>query len=315
MSSSTVSDMRAKYGPEVQKVSADTPLDDIIYLLKRDGGVFVRDLVPVADVDKAHEECRERLENDVEWNGSFFPKETQRAPALLALSPTYAKTQVMNPVYQKVCEHFLTTRSWFWWGNEKKESVSKPYVHSCTAMSIGPGGKAQPLHRDDYISHNYHQEVSEWDDERDKGRETAVGLFVAGCKVTKENGGTQFIPRSHLWGTDRHMPPRVEECIYAEMEKGDAFIMLASAYHAGGHNTTKNERRLMFATFSIRGYLRQEENQFLSVPQDVAKKLDQPIQEFMGYSMSDPACGYVDQMDPIFVLRPELKGDGRPSDF
>lgn len=111
------------------------------------------------------------------------------------------------------------------------------------------------------------------------------------------------------------MPPRVEECIYAEMEKGDAFIMLASAYHAGGHNTTKDQRRLMFATFSIRGYLRQEENQFLSVPQDVAKKLDQPIQEFMGYSMSDPACGYVDQMDPIFVLRPELKGDGRPSDF
>lgn len=66
-------DMSAKYGPEVQKVSADTPLDDIIYLLKRDGGVFVRDLVSVADVDKAHEECRERLENDVEWNGSFFP--------------------------------------------------------------------------------------------------------------------------------------------------------------------------------------------------------------------------------------------------
>ena len=47
------------------------------------------------------------------------------------------------------------------------------------------------------------------------------------------------------------MPPRVEECIFAEMEKGDAFIMLASAYHGGGHNATKDERRLMFATFSV----------------------------------------------------------------
>ncbi|GJC92892.1 phytanoyl-CoA dioxygenase [Colletotrichum higginsianum] len=189
----------ANYGPEVQKVPADTPIEDIIYLLKRDGGVFLKQLIPVVDVDQAWEECRERLENDVEWNGSFFPKQTQRATALLALSPTYAKTQVMNSVYQQVCDHFLTTRSCFWWGSERKESVSKPYVHSCTAMRIGPGGKAQPLHRDDYISHNHHPEVGSWDDERDKNRESAVGLFVAGSKVTKENGGTQFIPRSHLW--------------------------------------------------------------------------------------------------------------------
>lgn len=63
----------SKYGPEVQKVSADAPVEDIIYLLKRDGGVFVKGLVPEADVDKAFEECRARLESDVEWDGKFFP--------------------------------------------------------------------------------------------------------------------------------------------------------------------------------------------------------------------------------------------------
>lgn len=62
-----------KYGSDVQKVSADTPVEDIIYLLKRDGGVFVKGLISVADVDKAFEECRARLESDVEWNGRFFP--------------------------------------------------------------------------------------------------------------------------------------------------------------------------------------------------------------------------------------------------
>lgn len=97
------------------------------------------------------------------------------------------------------------------------------------------------------------------------------------------------------------------------MEKGDAFIMLASAFHGGGSNITKDQHRLMFATFSIRGYLRQEENQFLAVPQEVAKAYDRDIQEFMGYSMSEPSCGWVDQVDPIFVLRPELKD--RPTDF
>lgn len=61
------------YGPEVQKVAADTPLEDLIYLLKRDGGVFVKNFVSESDVDQAFSECRERLENDVEWQGSFFP--------------------------------------------------------------------------------------------------------------------------------------------------------------------------------------------------------------------------------------------------
>lgn len=105
----------------------------------------------------------------------------------------------MNPLFHQVCDHFLTSRRWYWWGDEKKISVSKPYVHSCTAMRIGPGGKAQPLHRDDYINHRFHTEIGHWDDVRDMERESAVGLFVAGCRVTRENGGTQFIPRSHLW--------------------------------------------------------------------------------------------------------------------
>ncbi|KAM4067170.1 phytanoyl-CoA dioxygenase (PhyH) [Hirsutella rhossiliensis] len=295
-----------KYSSQVQRVAADTPLDDILYLLKRDGGVFIKGLVSQADVDKAYAECRPKMESSTEWSGSFFPKETARATSVLALSPTYAETQVMNPLYQSVVDHFLTTRTSYWWGTEWKESVSKPYVHSCTAMSIGPGGKAQPLHRDDYINHNVHEDIDEWNDERDKNRESAVGLFVAGCRVTKENGGTQFIPRSHLWGTERG-PPRVDQCIFADMEKGDAFLMLASAYHGGGTNLTTDQARLMFATFSVRGHLRQEENQFLAVPQEIAKRYDQKTQAFMGYSMTDPACGYVDQIDPIFLLRPELK--------
>lgn len=65
--------MESKYGTEVQKVTLDTPVEDVFYLLKRDGGVFIKNFVPESDVDKAFGECRERLENDVEWNGSFFP--------------------------------------------------------------------------------------------------------------------------------------------------------------------------------------------------------------------------------------------------
>lgn len=116
-------------------------------------------------------------------------------------------------------------------------------------------------------------------------------------------------------GSDRTMPPRVEECIFAEMEKGDGFIMLASAFHGGGSNITEDERRLVFATFVVRGYLRQEENQFLAVPRDVARSYDREVQEYMGYRMSQPACGYVEQLEPIYHLCPDLLKDARPEDF
>ena len=101
-------------------------------------------------------------------------------------------------------------------GDEWKESVATPQAHSSVAFRVGPGAKNQPLHRgkihpkanksykltrsDDYLHHNVHTEVpAPWDDERDKDRETAVGLFVAGTDTRKENGATRFIPGSHLW--------------------------------------------------------------------------------------------------------------------
>ena len=99
------------------------------------------------------------------------------------------------------------------------------------------------------------------------------------------------------------------------MEKGDAFIMLASCFHGGGTNETKDEQRLVFGTFFTRGYLRQEENQFLAVPMEVTRKYDRKVQETMGYSLSDPACGTVDLIDPIYALHPEEKEQAKYKDF
>lgn len=57
----------------VQTLPANAPLEHILHVLKRDGGVFLKNLIEEEDVDKAWDECRERLENDVEWEGEFFP--------------------------------------------------------------------------------------------------------------------------------------------------------------------------------------------------------------------------------------------------
>ena len=72
----------AKYGDEVQKVTKDTPIEDILYLLKRDGGVFMKNLIPEEQVDKAISEVKDRLDSDVEWNGTFFPGVFQHSVTL-----------------------------------------------------------------------------------------------------------------------------------------------------------------------------------------------------------------------------------------
>ena len=42
----------------VQTVAADTPLDYVIRLLKRDGGVFIKNFISEEYADKAYSECR-----------------------------------------------------------------------------------------------------------------------------------------------------------------------------------------------------------------------------------------------------------------
>ncbi|RLE26660.1 MAG: phytanoyl-CoA dioxygenase family protein, partial [Actinobacteria bacterium] len=51
-------------------------------------------------------------------------------------------------------------------------------------------------------------------------------------------------------------------------------------------------------------WLRQEENQYLSVPQDVARDLPDDLLRLIGYRTGAYALGYVDDLrDPLDALR------------
>ncbi|CBF73898.1 hypothetical protein AN8106.2 [Aspergillus nidulans FGSC A4] len=278
------------YAPGLQYVLPSAPVDDIFYLLKRDGAVVIRNLISHEDLDQTYEEIEDTLNADLEWDGEFFPKETKRANGLIGISPTYVRTQLMHPLFQATSAHFLTTRSTYWWGNKRKESVSRPYVQAALAIQVGPGAKAQPLHCDSYINHRVVDEIAEWNDERDANRETSLGM--SSCPDT---------------------PPPESAIIVPRLSKGDAFMMLSSLRHGGGNNTTSDQHRLIYCSFATRGFLRQEENQYLAVPGDVVKSYDRATQQFIGYYISEPACGQVNQRDPIYVLYPE--DAAKPSDF
>lgn len=65
-----------EYSLGLQYIPNDTPLEDIVYLMKRDGAVVVRNLIPTEDLDKTYDEVKDRINQDLEWDGAFFPSES-----------------------------------------------------------------------------------------------------------------------------------------------------------------------------------------------------------------------------------------------
>ena len=51
---------------------------------------------------------------------------------------------------------------------------------------------------------------------------------------------------------------KAENLTYAEMEKGDAYIILRGTYHASGENTIADETRQMHGLSFTRGAMRAE---------------------------------------------------------
>ncbi len=71
--------------------------------------------------------------------------------------------------------------------------------------------------------------------------------------------------------------------------------------HGGGANVS-NRPRFGVALHYVLGWLRQEENQLLTMSMEEACELPEQIQRLMGYSLGAPSLGFVDHMDPFEKL-------------
>ena len=90
------------------------------------------------------------------------------------------------------------------------------------------------------------------------------------------------------------------------MEPGSALIFLASCYHGGGHNSTRDDVRRVHGLFFTRGTLRTEENQFLAVPRSKALMMSEKMLSLLGYKKPSTVLGVVDNDDPALNLRAVL---------
>ena len=244
--------------PQLQEFSASADpanVDAAVKALIRDGGLFVRNLVPLETLQQIEQDTRPYINADKPWKGDFFPPETRRVCGLAGKSPAFMNSIVTAPLYQAVCERILSSTHHSYFGAKIETSVSKPQLNNTIIFSIGPGARHQVLHRDDSIHHNTLPHITA--DEYTIGRDTGIGFFVGGKKTTRRNGATRFIPGSHLWETLTPRPPSEDDAVYAELEPGDAFMMLSSCFHGGSANNTVDEERLVYSCFMTKGFLRQ----------------------------------------------------------
>ena len=89
----------------------------------------------------------------------------------------------------------------------------------------------------------------------------------------------------------------IDEIISAAMPAGAALVYLGSTMHGGGENVTSDiPRRGMFTGFIV-GWLRTEENFFLSTPIEAVRTMPERVQSLLGYD-THLGIGVVDVGSP-----------------
>ncbi len=117
---------------------------------------------------------------------------------------------------------------------------------------------------------------------------------------TEENGATRVVPGSHM-SPERPDYGKTYETIAAEMPKGSLLIWNGSLWHGGGANNS-SERRVGIAMNYCAGFLRQQENQQLGIPGDVAATFSDRLLQLAGFGTYKHLIGHIDKRSPAQVL-------------
>ena len=265
---------------EIRRFAADADPDAVAEALGADGCAVIEELVPGSTMDALAAELGPWMAATPDGPDDFSGFATKRTGGLLARSET-ARDLVTHPVVREVAGRVLS-------------HATSYQLHLTQVIAIGPGETGQPIHRDQWAF-----DFFPFPD----GYEVQCNTLWAMTDFTEENGATRVIPGSN------HAPDKqrysVDDTVPAEMTKGSVLVYTGALYHGGGANRSDSVRCGVNITYNL-SWLRQEENQYLSVPVELAKTFDEDLQRLMGYSRGAYALGYVDDLrDPIEVLRPE----------
>lgn len=279
--------------PRLQRLSAAEGPEKLAQLLRDDGAAIVEDVLDAAALEKLKSEIMPYVEATEPGRDDFTGRKTTRTGALVARSAA-CRDLVMHDLILGGANVFL------------KPFCERVQLHLTQLIRIQPGQVKQPLHRDRLAWGGFLQDSIE----------PQFNTIWAVTDFTQENGATQVVPGSNKWEAGREAKP--DEIQYAEMKAGSVLVYSGSVIHSGGANQADHDRMGLNITYAL-GWLRQEENQYLSCPPHIAKDFDPALRDLLGYCMGSYALGYYTPPngpgESPEVVPPEFLFSGKVTDW
>jgi ectoine hydroxylase-related dioxygenase (phytanoyl-CoA dioxygenase family) len=265
----------------IAHLSSDAQPELVAEAISSDGAVIVDRLASLDLMDRIAGELAPYMDATPTGPDDFSGSRTRRTGSLIARSAA-SRELVMHPLALATTKVLLS-------------HVTNFQLHLTQAIAIGPGESAQPIHRDQWAF-----DFFPFPD----GYEVQCNTIWAQTPFTEANGATRVVLGSNRAQENPVYQPSDTEP--AEMERGSALFYSGSVYHGGGANQTDATRVGLNITYNV-AWLRQEENQYLSVPREIAQTLPVELLRLMGYDRGAYALGYIDDLrDPIEAVMPGL---------
>ncbi len=237
--------------------SRDEDIEIVAAALQSRGAVVIDELLSVDIVAGLSADLRPEFDREGHlYQNAFNGHQTLRVGGVTKYS-SHFPTLLLHPSVLAIADVIL------------KPHCEVYQVGSTTAIEILPGEAAQVLHADDacYPSHLLPFEAQ-------------ISALWALDDFTIENGATRVVPRE--MGVENPEDAREQHVEQAVMSKGSVVIYLGSTLHGGGANRSDAPRKAIVNTYCL-GWLRQEENQYLTLTKEEVAAQSEEMRRMLGF--------------------------------
>jgi ectoine hydroxylase-related dioxygenase (phytanoyl-CoA dioxygenase family) len=273
-----------------------TSVGAAIAAMRERGYAVIRDILSSDQLAGMREALRPLLEARLCGRNDFEGFATERVYSLVGRHKLFEHL-VEHPRILGICDAFLEPNY---------------LLTASQAIHIRPGETPQPLHTDDAF----------YGIPRPRPAVSVSTIFAIDA-FTPENGATQIIPGSHLWGDERvaHRLQRIdfrtrpkdartpapltvteadleEQLVDVIMPAGAVIVFLGTLLHRGGANRS-DRPRLALSNQYCEPWARQQENYFLSIPHQHVREMSVRVQQLLGYSIHPPFMGHANGVHPL----------------
>lgn len=267
--------------PQITTFPSDVSAKAVTDELAANGCAIIANHATDQQMAQLHSELQPYLDGAPLGKTEFAGRTSRRRNGLLAKS-LVCRELAIDPLLLAICDGVLGPR------------CVNYRLHVTMLVELMPGEVRQELHRDGEIYPVQHPAPP-----------LTLAAFWAYTDFTKDNGATLVAPGSNHWPHSRQ--PEEHELTQAVMSQGSLLLYTSSVWHGSEANRSAAPRTGMGLHYNL-GWLRQEENQILSAPPDIAREFPERLQRLVGYDLGGPYLGFVEQGNPIGLLRNE-EGD------